>query len=210
MCERAAMSDGLLRDWDPAEPAADSVYEPRTRVAELDLSAFVEWLPRLGTVLWLHQPRRESNFPRARLTERGVLLLEHPDIAAFGDVTAIRARSAVTPHGPREWLDFDTGATTRARMYLLPDTDYLAWDAMCATFTGEDATVGPRSRWQAHRTFMRCAFARARTAWVARVVRMPLLRLPCLQVLGARDAASVSALGRRLAAAIAADEQARV
>ena len=203
------MSDGLHDRFQSAEPAGEfTPYEPRTRKApDLDLATLAEWLPRLGTVLWLHRPRREHLFPRARLTGRGVLLLEHPDIAAFADATAIRAQSAVTPHGPREWLDIDAGVATIARLYLLPDTDYLAWDAMRELL--ESAAPSEPRRWQAHRTFMRCAFARARSAWQARVVRLPLLRLPCLQVLGARDADGVSPLGRQIAATIATDERAR-
>ena len=193
-----------------AEPLGDlATYEPRAHKApELDLAAFVEWLPRIGTVLWLHRPRRDNIFPRARLTGRGVLLLEHPDVAAFADATAIRAQSAVTPHGPREWLDIDASGATIARLYLLPDTDYLAWDAMRAALDPSCSAAEPQRRWQAHRTFMRCAFARARSAWHARVVRLPLLRLPCLQVLGARDVETVSVLGRQRAAAIAMDEHA--
>ncbi len=204
------MSDGLHGVFGTTESSGDfAPYEPRTRRSpDLDLAALVEWLPRLGTVLWLHRPRRDQVFPRARITERGVLLLEHPDMAAFADVTAIRAQSAVTPHGPREWLDIDAGSTTIARLYLLPDTDYLAWDAMREALDSDAASTEPR-RWQAHRTFMRCAFTRARRTWQARVVRLPLLRLPCLQVLGVRDADSLSALGRQLAAAIVADEYAR-
>jgi hypothetical protein len=201
------MSDGQRDSFESAEPAgAITPYEPRTRKApELDLATLVEWLPRLGTVLWMHRPQRDHVFPRARLTGRGVLLLEHPDMAAFADATAIRAQSAVNPHGPREWLDIDAGNVTIARLYLLPDTDYLTWDAMRDALDHRSPPAEPR-RWQAHRTFMRCAFARALRAWQARVVRLPLLRLPCLQVLGIRDAESVSALGRQLATAIIADE----
>ncbi|HEX4482133.1 MAG TPA: hypothetical protein VH082_15055, partial [Rudaea sp.] len=126
------MSDATPHGAAFAEPAGDSApYETRQRKRpDLDIAAFVEWLPRLGTVLWLHRPTRDAVFPRARLTDRGVLLLEHPDLTAMADATAIRSRSAVTSHGPREWLDIDAGATTIARLYLLPDTDYLAWDSM--------------------------------------------------------------------------------
>jgi hypothetical protein len=86
------MSDGAPNRLDFAEPVGNSAYEPRTRKAtELDLAAFVEWLPRLGSVPWLHRQKRENAFPRARLTGRGVLLLEHPDIAA----SPMRPRSAL-------------------------------------------------------------------------------------------------------------------
>jgi hypothetical protein len=189
----AVVSDGAPHATAFAEPAGDSApYETRDRNRpDLDIAAFVEWLPRLGTVLWLHRPTRDAVFPRARLTDRGVLLLEHPDLTAIADATAIRSRSAVTSHGP-------------------PDTDYLAWDSMRAVLDGDRAPAESNGRWQAHGTFMRCAFARARSAWHARVVRMPLLRLPCLHVLGVRDADALSSLGRQLAVAIVGDEYARM
>ena len=65
-------------------------------------------------------------------------------------------------------------------------------------------------RWHAHRAFMRCAFGRASAAWQARMVRLPLLHFPCLQVLGLRDVRDVSSLGRELGNAIAHDEAARI
>lgn len=204
------MSDGEPHGFCVAEPAGDvAPYETREpKTSAFDIAAFIEWLPRLGTVLWLHRPKRDAVFPRARLTGRGVLLLEHPDLTAIADATAICARSAVTPHGPREWLDIDAGTKTIARLYLLPDTDYLAWDSMRAVLERDRAMPESGRRWQAHGTFMRCAFARVRSAWQARVLRLPLLHLPCLQVLGARDADAVSTLGRQLAVAIVGDEYA--
>ena len=204
------MSDGLHASVDAIEAGGEfPPYEPRAREAcGFDLAALVEWLPRLGTVLWLHRPRRDRVFPRARLTGRGVLLLDHPDIAAFAEATAIRARSAVTPHGPREWLDVDAGSSTIARLYLLPDTNKQTKDTKREAHNNNTTRAEP-SRWQAHRTFMRCAFARASRAWHARVVRLPLLRLPWLQVLGARDAESRSPLGRQLATVSITVEYAR-
>jgi hypothetical protein len=176
---------------------------------KLDLHGLAEWLPLLGPVLWLHRPARDRTFPRARLTPRGVLLLEHPLLAVLADCTAIRVNSAVTPHGPREWLDFDIGGVAAARLYLLPDTDYMAWDAMVDGIVERLLPSRDARRWSAHRVFSRCAFARARHAWQARVVRLPVLHLPCLQVLGLRDVESISVLGRHLAAAIVHDEHAR-
>src|ERR1700760_147036 len=121
------MSDGVSYGASVEPTGEFAAYETHERAPDLDIAAFVEWLPRLGAVLWLHRPARDAMFPRARLTDRGVLLLEHPDMTAIADATTFRARSAVTPHGPREWLDIDAGANTIARLYLLPDTDYLAW-----------------------------------------------------------------------------------
>jgi hypothetical protein len=175
----------------------------------LDMHAIAECLPRLGPVLWLYREEKETAFPRARLTARGVLLLEHPALMALANCSAVQARSSVTPRGPREWIDFDANGKTVARMYFLPDTDCLAWDAMLQ-FVG--ATVeSPRApAWQAHRVFMRCAWARVQPSWLACVVRLPVLQLPCLQVLGLRAVDNVSALGRNLAFSIADDERARM
>lgn len=174
----------------------------------LDLHELAEWLPRLGPVLWLHRPVDDRAFPRARLTPHGVLLLEHPSLSAFADCLSVRANSAITPRGPREWLDLDSVSGAQARIYLLPDTDCMAWDTMLHSVLAPPTPMEAPPRWQAHRAFMHCAWMRARYAWQARIVRMPLLRLPCLQVLGLRDAERVSALGRRLAKAIADNEHA--
>ncbi|WP_017464042.1 hypothetical protein [Dyella ginsengisoli] len=71
------------------------------------------------------------------------LVLAHPGLLAHA--------CAVTIDGPREWITVhDRAGKPRCRLYLLPDTDYLAWDALLAH---ADATVAPaaRPRWRAHR-----------------------------------------------------------
>ncbi len=210
------MSDGIFSNHGcgPFESGSD-FYVPFEREApstkpSLDLHELAEWLPRLGPVLWLHRPVRDRTFPRARLTPHGVLLLEHPALSAFADCLSVRANSTITPHGPREWLDLESNDGTQARIYLLPDTDCMAWDAMLeSVLTQPPAPTELPRRWQAHCAFMRCAWSRARHAWQARIVRMPVLRLPCLQVLGLRDVDTVSPLGHRLALAVAEDDHAR-
>ena len=212
------MSDGTSHFGGDDRTAADVFddYAPLPASAAavqsgIDMHALAEWLPRLGTVLWLHREPTDSVFPRARLTSHGVLLLEHPALVALANCTGVRGRSSVTTHGPREWVDFGADNGTLARLYLLPDTDCMAWDGMLAAL-GETECVSSTTeqRWHAHRAFMRCAFGRLRTSWQARIVRLPLLRLPCLQVLGLCAARDVSSFGRRLAEAIAADEAARL
>ncbi|MDR3386567.1 MAG: hypothetical protein P4L92_05895 [Rudaea sp.] len=165
-------------------------------------------IPQLGTVLWLHRVCRERAFPRARLLPEGLLLLEHPALAALADCASVHALCAVTTQGPREWLEFrDVHNAAIAKLYLLPETDYLAWDAMLGRCGAPAAAVAQRG-WQAHAAFMRSVFVRLGAAWQARIVRLPLLRLSCLSVLGLRAPPRLSALGRRLACAIAEDEHA--
>lgn len=57
---------------------------------------------------------------------------------------------------------------------------------------------------QALGRFMRALGGRAR--WRAQPVRFPVMRLPCVQVLGLRAPPSLSALGRQVAMLIARDE----
>ncbi len=176
--------------------------------ATLDLYRVATAMPQLGTVLWLYRNGRERTFPRARLMQQGVLLLEDPALAALADCVTVNALCSVTSSGPREWLEFrDVHNVAIAKLYLLPETDYLAWDAMLSG-CGACAVAVPRRGWHAHAAFMRGAFTRLGAAWQARIVRLPLLRLSCLSVLGLRPPEFASSLGRRLAGAIVEDEQA--
>lgn len=54
-----------------------------------------------------------------------------PDLHALAHPATLCHACAVTPDGPRESLSVcdDTGIA-RVRLHLLPDTDYLAWDAL--------------------------------------------------------------------------------
>lgn len=204
-----------LDNWRSAEAGAserrttDSFVASPLPQAGLDWHRFVEWLPRLGTSMWVHRGVSDRAFPRARLLPQGVLLLDHPSLAAFADCLNVTAHGVVGAQGPREWLDFtDRRDTCIARLFLLPDTDYLAWDAMlvdCAIVRIESRAP---QRWSAHTVFIRGAFSRLRSTWQAQAMRFPVLRLPCLQVLGLREPESLSVLGRQLAIAIASDERA--
>jgi hypothetical protein len=195
------------RSWNRAAAAAKSV-QPES-AATLDWHRFIDWLPRLGTPLWLHRTRPDTVFPRARLLPQGVLLLDHPALAAFADCRQVTAQGLVGAQGPREWLEFaDARGVCIARLYLLPDTDYLAWDGMLADCGIQRVESREPQRWQAHAAFMRGALSRLRSTWQAQAMRFPVLRLPCLQVLGLRAPDSFSVLGRQLASAIANDERA--
>lgn len=185
------------------------IDRPSTSPANpLTLERVITALPQLGAVLWLLRSERDHMFPRARLLSNGVLLLDHPALGVLADCVAVRAFSAVTPHGPREWLEFrDTNDEALAKVYLLPDTDYMAWEAMTAGCT---VTVFDAASHRQSPRFLLCQalMGRTRHAWRARLVRLPLLRLSGVSVLGLRKPGAISALGDRIAKSIVGDDRA--
>jgi hypothetical protein len=208
--EKAAMSDqhALHQATDFREDFGSAIWE-RPRI-ERAPPAFAQWadlvdrLPRLGTVLWTYRVQDDSVFPRARILSRGVLLLDHAALVAFVHCACIVAHAEVSAYGPREWLSFDDAhGICRARMHLLPDTDYLAWDSLiveCGIERVAALTTHARAcEMQQHE---------AVGTWRARITRLPTLRLPCLQLLGLRAPAMLSALGREVALRITSAERA--
>jgi len=191
-----ASSRGYEYERGPApQPSADDA-------SPVNWYRLVEWLPRLGSVLWLHRTTGDAVFPRARLAEEGVLLLEHPALAAFSSCVKLQVFAAAGTHGPREWMEWiDANGDCAARMYLLPDTDHFAWDDMVA-----DCSITRAAPRTIARECMPRIFRWMRRSNQAQIVRFPLLRLPCLRVLGLRMPGELSALGREIAAAIVRDE----
>lgn len=181
-----------------------------SRVEGFDLLRLVDELPRLGPVLWLERGERRPLPKRSPATGGGVLLLEHSALAALAHSAAVTAHSAITPNGPREWLCFnDDAGATRAKLYLLPDTDYFAWDQMTAA--GRLAPAIPTTQpWHAHGAFLRGALARLAGGWRARVLVFELRRMPWLRALAARPPLRISLFGFELARAIAGDEGAEL
>ncbi len=178
---------------------------PGAPVPLFDLAVLVDALPRLGSVLWLeHRAAARSGQPSA--TTQGVVLIDHPVLAPLARCTKVRACQAVTPGGPREWLDLRSATDEPlAKLFLLPDTDYLAWDEMTAR-CGFAPLALPPSRWSAHAAFLRSAFARLGATWRAHVLSFELRRMPWLRTLDARTPLRLSLLGIELARAIARDE----
>lgn len=203
-----AVDDSFGR-WTEA-PAPSAAPAPPGDTVALDLPRLAEWLPRLGAVLWLERRERRASPPRALVGARGIVLLEHPSLAVLGRCRSIAAHTAVTPHGPREWLSFrDAKDEPRAKLFLLPDTDYLAWDEM-----SDAARLAPTREeapgWHAHTAFLRGALARFGATWCARVLHFEAGRLPWLRTLDARPPLRLSLLGLELARAIARSEGAEL
>ena len=140
-------------------------------VLAMPARALARWLPQLGGVLYL-APRRDE--PEAQQADG--LLLEHADLAPLQRSRRLYVVSAVTPDGPREWADvLDAHGRACARIYLLPGTDYCAWDAMLCTAAGGAAVATARP------AFM---------AATARLGRFRHRRLAGLDVLGMESCAT--------------------
>lgn len=187
---------------------AASASEPTK--PSFDVSKLAEWLPRLGPVLWLDRRGRRRASARAAVGAHGLLLLEHPALAPLTQCVSAAAHTQITSHGPREWLCFrDAGGEAQARMFLLPDTDYLAWDEMSAAADLAPAIV-ESARWHAHAAFLHSALARLGTRWQARLLAFESHRLPWLRTLGAKPPLRLSLLGLELARLIARGEGAEL
>ncbi|MGC1550309.1 MAG: hypothetical protein WA777_17455, partial [Rhodanobacter sp.] len=95
-------------------------------------------LPLLGSVLYL--PEQAVTGTLAHLP-RG-LLVEHLEMSPLLQTCWLAAASVISSDGPHEWLEcIDRYGRLRARLHLLPDTDYLAWDALLAAGTPIAAPV---------------------------------------------------------------------
>jgi hypothetical protein len=174
---------------------------PRLRLAAQELrwlqvstAQFARALPSLGCVLYL--PSHDVPPTLARLP-RGLLAAD-AGVAPLLATAYLCAGTAVTPEGPREWLEcMDRRGRTVARIYLLPDTDYLAWDAMLAAAT----PVAPLDRAPRQQRFVPAH---------ARVVAFTVHAMPPLGILGEWSPAALSPIGRSLASDIAVAEAVRL
>lgn len=154
----------------------------------LTTAQWLAGLPALGSVLYAPAAH---GVPRGRPLPG--LLVESVELAPLLHTRSLASVSAITSDGPREWMECrDAGERLLARLYLLPDTDYLAWDALYAC-------AGAGSVAAAH------ADAGAWRPASAQLLRFRLRRHACLQVLGAEAVDASSTLVRDLAARIARD-----
>jgi hypothetical protein len=127
-------------------------------------------LATLGSLLWLFPP--ESRHPLDR----------------WAYVVRAEAYVAIDDDGVREWIAFfDADDGCRCRAYLLPDSDFVAWECLnlplsCGPHRTEAMTLcqrlsmrGSRSRWRAMVLRLR-AVARSRT-WTLHAYATPLSAL---------------------------------
>jgi hypothetical protein len=170
-----------------ASPASASAISQRGLCVAL--ARFVAEMPALGNVLYVPMC---PNGMAAQALPRGVLV-EAMQLAPLLQTRRLVAASAITVEGPREWIDcVDREGRICARLHLLPDTDYLAWDRLLAC--GKPMVATP-ARW-----------LRPPRPASARVLRFQWRRLAGLGVLGADMADGISPLSRQLAGQIARAE----
>jgi hypothetical protein len=164
---------------------------PTTRWLAITPRTLVEGLGQLGGVLYLAP--RSAACPVQEDATFGCLV-ESANLAPLLATRHVGLTCAITAEGPREWIDCVGGeGEALARIYLLPDTDYLAWDGLFV-----DATpVGAPNRELPDREWLRASRAR--------VLSFTRKRLVGFTVLGARDVL-ISSLGRGVARDIAVSE----
>lgn len=166
--------------------AAAPVSRRGMRVTPARLAA---GLPSLGNVLYV--PMRPQNAAGWSMS-RG-LLIEAMPLAPLLQTRCLVACCMITVEGPREWIEcLDWQGRACARMYLLPDTDYLAWDSLLVG--GEPMSSEPLRP------------SRHACPSNAQVLHFHMRRLAGLDVLGAEASDKVSPLSRQLAGQIARAE----
>lgn len=149
----------------------------------------VHHLSALGHVLYL--PARKLDHA-ARRDVRGMLAAD-PRLLPLLQADRLGFSSTVTGDGPREWITVvDEQGQSRAQLHLLPDTDYLAWDALQAAAT--PCAGPPGLRWSLFR------------AGGARRLRFALRRMAMFEVLCTQTVAPLCTLSVALARRIARDE----
>ena len=153
--------------------------------------ALIEMLPGLGSVLYLHASS-DTTKPNALL--QGMLVTQRV-FAPLLQTHWLVASSSVTDDGPREWCEcIDAFGRTLARWHLLPDTDYLAWDAMTSACVA-NASLSVDTQ--------------ALRPDCASVVSFQLREFAGLVLLEQEAAPALSPLGDRIATCIANSEFAR-
>ncbi|MHA6204493.1 hypothetical protein ACXU4B_08730 [Dyella soli] len=118
-------------------------------------------------------------------------LVARRELAPLLRTRQLVACSLIGRDGPREWIDcIDASGRPCARLHLLPDTDYLAWDALLV-----QGQALPPASLQHERLSWRAAGAE--------LLSFRRRRLGALQLLEAEPLPRVSPLGRSIARDVA-------
>jgi hypothetical protein len=186
-----ARADRMSDDNQRRHASTPATSRPCWRISPAML---LRHLPSLGSVLYL--PMSPSLSPIEEPT-RG-LLVETMRLAPLLRTRYLAAASAITSEGPREWIDcVDRLGQRCARLYLLPDTDYLAWDALSNTTATMTSTAS---------AIQHASVPRYTKSTSAHVLRFHWRQLAGLDVLSAEAATRVSALSEHLIEQVAAAE----
>ena len=197
--EPASRQDGCFDDLcTPINEPDPSWCESADQVADI-----IRWLPRLGCVLWVYREHAERPCGangNASCGRPG----DHPTLQALVRCTDIRTDVSVTSQGPRECVEFvGRDGVVQAKLFLLPDTDYLAWDVMLASHRSP-LQPADGNQWQAPLRYLCSMAARIGARWHAAPLRFTQRR----SALAASTPHALSPMGERLAIAIAKDERA--
>lgn len=106
----------------PADLAAPVSHDIPVAIPQTCLHQPTSWLRGLGPLLCCTCAGRTAH---ELCMANGMLLMS--------------ASAEVRAAGPREWLSLEQpGGNIHARFYLLPDTDFCQWDALCALLPCHD------------------------------------------------------------------------
>lgn len=189
------------------EVSAHAPRTPSTLAARKPcLAELAEYLPQLGPVLWLQHLQVGKQQAFAQHSES--LLPGHPALGVLASCSRLRAHYVITAHGPREWLCVCNGiGTIEARLFLLPDTNVLAWDEFVAALrivpTAADCHELPT-----HNTFLGRALSRCGQRWQARLLEFRSQQVAGQSKLNALPPLRISLLGMDIASNIVRDEYA--
>jgi hypothetical protein len=209
--DHALRPDDLAFNQTADQHAPTSACAPMHQQSEVSptlLQSLAEWLPRLGTVLWIARSERGAPDHAPSTRGNGLLLLQHSAARALACCQMIRAHTAITSQGPREWISLhDEQQHAFARIFLLPDTDCLAWDQMTRALglvPIEQCNFEP----PAHSNLLRRALNCFSHRWQARLLNFEFRQLPWLQTMTARAPMRISLLGLDVARSLVRNENA--
>lgn len=193
LCTRPLrVADGLL--------AADRLRCAQDDAARVpcEWAAMIPALTALGPVLHVDcSPAATTGLERMRQAPRPACA----ELIGLVCAAGVRACVVLDSDGPRESLHFfDADGTLLAGIWLLPDSDFLAWERLMSALPSAATQEPPaRSRWQRH------AFR-----GVARVRCLERVRMRDGELLDARTPPRLSAIGQGRARHIAAAVGARL